>query len=358
MNAPFELDGRRVTITRRDDLPLVENEYSGVFTYDTFGNPKLEELRAMCALDQVVEAGVDEFDRQVRLMDWVFGRFRRFGKPTCEARGALNILEAIDGGHAFFCSQYAEVLVSAAASLGWIVRILALRRVNPAPGSTEHSTTEIWSNQHRKWVMLDPTYALYVERDGVPLNAYELRQEWFINGGRDLVFAFGADRNRYTAKDMPVFCRHFEEHGDIELTENTLNKYAYIGYVPNTNLLDAPKHYADMFITKDEICEGVGWHVRKNPRDPAGEPYFPLGQTALDVTPSDGLAVQIDLQTLTPNFDTFEVQIDSGEWDRSGDRLAWPLHEGTNILNARTLNQFGVEGPVSTLELFVEPSRI
>ena len=35
----------------------------------------------------------------------------------------------------------------------------------------EHSVTEIWSNQHRKWVMLDPTSNMYLEKDGVPLNA-------------------------------------------------------------------------------------------------------------------------------------------------------------------------------------------
>src|SRR3712207_9513543 len=71
-------------------------------------------------------------------------------------------------------------------------------------GSTEHSSTEIWSNQHRKWVMFDPTFAMYAEKDGVPLNAYELRQEWFRRDGRDLVFVLGKERRRYRKSDLPV----------------------------------------------------------------------------------------------------------------------------------------------------------
>ena len=42
----------------------------------------------------------------------------KFGQPSTSAKGALEILKAIDDGHTFFCSQYAQLLVSAAASLG------------------------------------------------------------------------------------------------------------------------------------------------------------------------------------------------------------------------------------------------
>jgi transglutaminase-like putative cysteine protease len=140
-------------------LPYVESEYTRRFKFDSADNPELEELRQRCQLDAVAAAGRDEFDRQVYLLDWVHHRFRKFGRPSVEAKGALEILQAIDQGQAFFCSHYAHVFVSAAASLGWIDRELALRRHRDSPGggSSEHSTTEIWSNQYRKWVMMDPT---------------------------------------------------------------------------------------------------------------------------------------------------------------------------------------------------------
>src|SRR5262249_6864179 len=118
--ARFTLGGKEVLVKRFDALPLVENEYSRVFTYDTVENPRLTDLRTRYELDKVVAAGKDELDRLVRLMDWVSHRFQKFGTPTSQARGALDILKAVDEGNTFYCSHYAQVFVSAAASMGWI----------------------------------------------------------------------------------------------------------------------------------------------------------------------------------------------------------------------------------------------
>jgi hypothetical protein len=54
---------------------------------------------------------------------------------------------------------------------------------------------------------------------------------------------------------------------------------------------------------------------------------------------------------LTPNFKRFEVQIDGREWKESEPGLEWTLHPGGNRLAARTVNQFGVSGPVSTADV-------
>src|SRR6187200_1167577 len=129
-------------------------------------------------------------------------------------------------GQSFFCTQYAQLLASSAASLGWVDRTLALRRhkgVNARGGSTEHSTTEIWSNQYRKWVMLDPTSNMYLEMNGVPLNAYEIRQEWFYNSGKELVFVVGKEKQRYRKADLPVFLARFADFGDLTIEPDELD---------------------------------------------------------------------------------------------------------------------------------------
>lgn len=41
----------------------------------------------------------------------------------------------------------------------------------------------------------------------------------------------------------------------------------------------------------------------------------------------------------------------------SPDKFPWPLRPGTNHLAARTLNYFGVFGPVSTAEIHVTTGR-
>ncbi|HEV8290845.1 MAG TPA: transglutaminase domain-containing protein, partial [Tepidisphaeraceae bacterium] len=164
----FDIGRKSGVVSKIDTLPLVENEFTQRFKWDSFDNPKLKELKEKYRLDEVVASGKDEFEKQLLLLDWVNHRFKKFGKPDSPARGAKEILEAIDQGHTFFCSHYGDVFVSAAASMGWIDRPLALRRPdNWGSGSTEHTSTEIWSNQFRKWVMLDPTFAMYVEKDGL-----------------------------------------------------------------------------------------------------------------------------------------------------------------------------------------------
>jgi hypothetical protein len=247
------------------------------------------------------------------------------------------------------------VLVSAAASLGWIDRELALRRhqgANRNGGSTEHTTTEIWSNQHRKWIMLDPTSNLFIEKNGVPLSAFEIRDEWFHREGRDLVFVVGRERTKYRKSDLPIFLGRFAGFGNLTFDADEPDKYGFIGYIPNTNLMDAGLDYGRMFIVKDHLCDGTRWHTRTNPANPAVDPYFPIGQAALTLTPSPVPGeIDVDLRTLTPNFREFQVRIDDAGWEPSPPRRRWALHPGRNRLEARSVNRFGVEGPVSTAQI-------
>ncbi len=201
--------------------------------------------------------------------------------------------------------------------------------------------------------MFDPTFAMYVEKDGQPLNAYELRQEWFYRDGQDLTFVLGKDRKKYKKADMPVFRQRFAGFGDLSLDPSALNPYAFIGYVPNTDLMDSGPDYGKMFITQDKLCEGTSWHKRVVPAKPAEEPYFPLGQAALTLVPA-GNHLRVGLKTLTPNFKTYLVRVDGGAWKPSGDAIDWPLHPGVNRLEAKTVNAFDVEGPTSTAEIQIK----
>ncbi|HEV8605187.1 MAG TPA: transglutaminase-like domain-containing protein [Tepidisphaeraceae bacterium] len=346
----FEIAGKKGLLSKLDALPVVENEFPRRFKWDSFENPKLKELREKYHLDEVIAPGKDEFEKQLLLLDWVNHRFKKFGKPSSPARGAKQILEAIEDGHTFFCAHYADVFVSAAASLGWVDRCMALRRPdNWGSGSTEHSSTEIWSNQWRKWVMLDPTFAMYVEKDGVPLNAWEIRQEWFYHEAKDLVFVLDKDRKRYHKSDMPVFRGKYAGFGDLVLDGGAINPYGFIGYIPNTDLMDRGPDYGGMFITKDKICDGTKWHTRIGPSDPEHEPYFPMGQAAMGIA-AETEGLKVELKTFTPNFKDYLARMDGGEWREVGDSFLWKLRDGGNRVEVKTVNKFGIDGPISVAE--------
>ncbi len=115
-------------------------------------------------------------------------------------------------------------------------------------------------------------------------------------------------------------------------------------------LTDAGFDYAKMFIVKDQLCDGTKWQVRTVPANPATDAYFPIGQAALSLVVEDG-KLNVTLKTLTPNFKLYEMQIDGGGWKLSGENFPWKVHPGSNRLEARTFNQFGVAGPHSTAAL-------
>jgi hypothetical protein len=352
--ASVRLAGRSATVIKLDALPFVQNEYTARFRFDSAANPKLKELRERYELQTVVAPGRDELEKQTLLLDWVHHQFKKFGPASKDVKGALEILQAIQDGHTFNCSQYAQLFVSAAASLGWVDRELALRRHqdSPAGGSTEHSVTEIWSNQHRKWIMLDPTANMHILKDGVPLNAWEIRQEWFYGDGRDLVFVIGKDHKAYRKANLPIFLARFARFGDLTVPADELDKYGFIGYIPNTDIMDSGLDYGKMFITKDTLCDGTRWHTRPLPVNPAVDPYFPMGQAAVELVPENG-ELTVTFRTMTPNLKTFEVRLDGRQWVGSGATFRWPVTGGRNKLEARAVNEFGVTGPISTIEVEV-----
>jgi hypothetical protein len=198
--------------------------------------------------------------------------------------------------------------------------------------------------------MLDPTANLRDEKDGVPLNAFEIRQEWFYREGKDLVFVVGKEGKRHRKADLPVFLGRFPGFGDLTIPADEMDKYGFTGYIPNTNLMDAGCDYGRMFIVKDRLCDGTKWHERTVPENPAVDPYFPIGQAALAIAAADG-ALGVTLRTLTPNFKEFQVRRDGGAWEASPDRFSWTPGPGRRRLEARTINRFGVEGPISRIEV-------
>lgn len=358
LNTPATIGDATVTLTNLECLPYIENEYTRRFIFDSAANPKLRQLRNLYTAEDIKGIKADEFGRQRELLHWVHDRFKKFGRPSTPAHGALEILKGIDDGHTFFCTQYAELLVSTAACMGWVNRPLALRRhqgANKNGGSTEHTVTEMWSNQFSKWIMFDPTSDLYVEKNGMPLNAWEIRQEWFYHDGKDLTFIVGRNHKPYKKADLPVTIGQYKDFGPLTLDPDEPDKYGFIGYIPNTNLMDAGYDYGQMFITKDKLCDGTNWHTRTNPAAPATDPYFPIGQAALSLSIDNGKVV-LGLKTMTPNFKCYQMQTDTtaGAWEETKSGAVWNVHPGSNWIRVWTVNQFGVTGPQATAAVIVK----
>ena len=215
----FSLGPRKVTVVEYDATPVVRNQYSERYYFDCFGDEEMAKLRQQEKLDDVIAKGKTEFEKQVLVLDWTYKRFPLFGPPGAKADTAREILAAVDQGKAFNCGYFSRVLREAAASVGWVVRDIGLKGKEGDGNGTEHSILEIWSNQYRKWIVLDPTLNIYFEKDGMPLNAYEIRQEWFYNEGKGLVIVIGVARERHGVGDLPIIRGHHPGFGNLGIND-------------------------------------------------------------------------------------------------------------------------------------------
>ncbi|MBN2582044.1 MAG: carbohydrate-binding protein [Planctomycetes bacterium] len=311
----FSLGRRKATVTTADTLPYVENEFTKGCLWDNYDNPMLKELREACKLDEVVAPGKDEYEKQIILMKWVWNQWS-FGhaQELYNLRNPLWILGEARKEHVFQCMHSGTSLASAMASMGWVARVC---------GHSTHTWNEVWSNQHRRWILFDATSNLRHERKGVPLSTYEVYHARYVEQADD-VTAFSQDGNQYIAPPR--------QGKTVKLSIYGTN--AYVAGRPT-----GPRARLD--IGQDLTI----------PFDPK-EAYYPINQAALALVP-DGEKLKVTLGTMTPNFKEFRVRIDGGEWRPSQTAFSWPLRPGKNRLEAVSVNRFGVEGPISTVAIDV-----
>lgn len=347
------VNNHKITVIEKDITPVVDNVFSKRGIYERADNPKLQQLRKQENFDKLLEGSKDEFEQMVRICDWAQKRLPKFGTPTTKASAPLDILKAADEGNTFFCNHFACIFVGASASMGWPGRTLALHYGNyPVErGAPEHSVAELWSDTYKKWVLFDPLFALYFERDGIPLNAWEIRQEWFYGNRDKLNFVMFKDRKVYKHTDPSVLLGNHAGFGPLYLNERSwADKLAIIGYCPGNNVMEnGGLAYGDMFMSSDTLASKVSWHVRIHPEDPFKDSYFPLNQADIKFTPvPQGLKVSVN--TNTPNFAHYRYRINGSKWI-DGEPGIWKLIQGKNSLEIKPVNTFGVEGVISRVVL-------
>lgn len=98
--------------------------------------------------------------------------------PRKNYQNALEVLRDKDVGQ-FYCSHFALTYLQCATALGWYCRKLGVD-FDHEQGIEErhHGVVDIWSNQFQKWFVVDAQHNLHFEKEGIPLNALEIRGEW------------------------------------------------------------------------------------------------------------------------------------------------------------------------------------
>ncbi len=154
------------------DNRIIESNFS--FIYEHWKEPKLRQLWLKENF-KYLQAN-SQLDYFLQLCHWTHRQWNDslpLPYPLCNAASILrDIRSGKTGG---FCGQYGYVLGDVLKSCGFF-NIRYVEAVQ-ADGSG-HFAVEVWSDEFRKWILLDPLNDLYfvLADSGVPANAYEVRE--------------------------------------------------------------------------------------------------------------------------------------------------------------------------------------
>lgn len=339
--------GTKIMCIGLDNNDVVRSDYP--FFYEKFENEQLQRLRKQYNLEDIIAPGKNDFEKLLLLNEWLYTHVK-FGSPPPMRPNALQVLYYGLNGQTFYCTYLSFTLMQMYTSLGYTARKLT---------SEGHGTLDVWSDYWGKWIQIDPSRHSYyrLKQTGIPLNSNEIRREYWKNGGVDMEMVFGTEQR---AEQVTLETR--EKDG---LMRYRPDSYAWIAYKSRNNFFEVPFAYwnYDYLIVEDEFNKDEKWmsgddidvrEVLGTRTNRVGDIFWTLNQAHIHLYDEGSNTLKVQLETVTPNFETFEYAVDKGEWKKAEAIFNWELHKGQNFLYARSVNKFGIKGHEHKIVLRVE----
>ncbi len=227
-------------------------DFTGNYACMDYGDPnapRLAQLRDEFGLEAIVSDCESEFEGMLALKRWVRSRWNHgWSRSGDKVKDALDILHEAAKGEQFNCGYYSIVFSECATALGWPARRVGLTIMDcefPRDfnvGNVGHSVVEIWSNEYEKWVIMDSDLNVYYQRDGLPLNALEIRDAW-LSGCADQV-EMVQDEPAFVQPSAETVAIHREisegyEDYDLEVsrfTNQRFTRHRVIDYYARVNI--------------------------------------------------------------------------------------------------------------------------
>lgn len=328
-------------------------------------------------LDEVIKGGNNEIEKFMLLKEWVCEQLIQHGwsfnllkeRPT----NALDILSHANHGVRFQCNFYATVFVECCEALGYPARkigILAHRIDTGFPiqrkDNIGHSVSEVWSNEYRKWMVVDCDYNVMYKKDGVFLSAAEMCLENLTNGGALIEPVFGRYKPTYDESGKGFI----ENRETIKYIMDTFGKNEAIDYYGTLSISD------NLLLVDGKPISSTVWYIPPGLYPPLVINYVPVESnnhctdqlsainwsvnevcikaSCYDPTkPSPPL--RVELTHNMPNFDHAEMSANLGlDWKRTENDFIWDIHKGENKIWVRSVNKRRVRGPISSIHVLFD----
>ena len=329
-------------------------------SYEDLGSPKFAALREKYKIDTAFHGEQDEFMRQLVLRNWIrtIVSISDFEAVYPGEGYPEQILDAALKGQGYHCGHFMTVQNAVMNGYGYVTRCLGAGPGVKGGPDGHHGVNEVWSNKYQKWYLSDAKYDHHFSKNGIPLSALEIREEFLKNGCADVALLKGPDQvqidsdtvaaagGRLVQKKLADFAQTYtwiewESYNDRytnwpETSDNLsiLIMYEDDYFRNNTWIWDGRPHWA---------YTAPGHMVRIRERDAIE--WTPNTLSAEVLIANDSATVQ--LSTDTPNFKTYQMKRESEEeWtDILNPAKVQVTGVDEEILLFRTVNLANVAGP-------------
>lgn len=334
--------------TERADNPVFypNKEFQ---SFEDLNSPKFGHLVEKYRLDTVFHGETDEFKRILLLRHWIKSviKINDFGDPYPGDGFAEEILDNALKGQGYHCGHFMTVQNAVLNAFGYVTRTLGAGPGVKGGPDGHHGINEVWLNQYNKWFLSDAKYDHHFEKNGIPLSALEIREEYLKNKASDILKVKGPDR---TPVDIDP------ETGTSK--ERSAQTYTWIEWHGYNNMFTVWPDYKDLLIMyNDDYFKNNTWIWGGNPHWAYAKPEFMklvedpeliywTPNTIASEVKIEGRKAVIRLTSDTPNFKEYQVKVaPSGEWDKTDSIFTLNLSKKRYELLFRVVNLAGVTGP-------------
>lgn len=352
-----------VSFTKSVNGRVVEPAFP--FTYQDMDHLKVRELRQRMGLNNLDTDAMSDLELIRWISDWAnkqYGHMIPMPYPAWDAHEVLNRIEA---GNTYFCTYKAVLFVQGCNAAGLTARMLGINRKD----EDAHTVAEVYNNDSRTWMLVDPWLNCYYERDGVPISALDLHNVIDDPSGIDIVFGENGKGLEYWMKRTGKADTIPHADKRVPITED--DRQGLKDYYYDVRVVMRNDHTVHPQSTENRYLDG--FMVPYNPRggewwgpqlkwaddttppqitaDNTGDPddfVWPLNEVAVTLRkvslPGEPVVLEAVFRTLTPSFDRYILEIDGVPAKVSGGRYVWVLHDGVNSLKVASLNKAGRRG--------------
>jgi hypothetical protein len=321
--------------------------------YEDISLPRFDSLKTKYQLDTLFHGETDEFKRILLLRNWIRQHIpiNDFGDPYPGNDHPQGIIDAAAQGQGFHCGHYMVVQNALMNAYGYVTRCLGSGPGIKGGADGHHGMNEIWLNSKRKWFLSDAKFNHHFEKDGVPLSALELRDEFLKNRAADVQVVKGPDRTpitvdslkdargTYRKRDKQWFAQWYTwlewdktstRFSSWPRFDTKLNMYKDDYFAANTWYWDGKPHWAynTDAITYQDLRDAIEWTPNT---------------VHADVKVDKNIAT-IKLSSFTPNIKAYQVKQGS-EWARIDSVTSFKLRKNREELVFRAVNTANVAGP-------------